>query len=171
MDIVDNFKYYAGERTAKPGGVGSVGDVKTSVRLRRSCSDMPPVFEKRKSRGSNITDGNFQGMFRVSGPARVFDDAMYPHKRKIAHGFRWHDIRPTDRLVVPKFGGNPDYACRSKNVFKETDKGFSRMPGGFNPAPNTVSRGANMPRRYVIQGDQVSNPLVEPTNVTQAKLV
>jgi hypothetical protein len=145
MDIAKPL-HYTNEYYFNPGGVAKVGDVRTSVKYRRSNAEMTPLFDVRASRGSNVVDGNFMGMFNVSCPARTLDDAMYPHERKVSVGRKWKDVRPTDRLKVPKIGEDSKYMVRSKNVPSKMDSGFSRLPGGYGPTPNSLPRGVLTPR-------------------------
>jgi len=136
---------------ASAGGVGTVGDPNTNVRLRRSSSELAPIFISRASRGSNITDGNNPAMYRVSGGARVYSDDTNDRPRYRENVTRIVDLIPSERLMMPKNCGTPklSWAMLKRSSLSTNNTLFSQVPGGFGPKPGDVRRG-QIPTRNVV---------------------
>lgn len=138
-----------------PGGVGSVGCPLVLTRLRQSnAADFKfKITGGDVPKGSNITDGNFEAMYTVGSVARTFD-TNWGGRRHFRHkyGTQYHDFRAVDRLVQPIIGDTPQYTWQNNVATAYSVKGtkdFLPVPGPFQPAPGSISRG-QMPTVYNI---------------------
>lgn len=153
-------------------GVAPVGDVFTSVRLRRSNSAFQPMRTvTRRNTGSNVVDGLYPFAHRYSSVARVYD--MYHPVMKVG-SYIYKNIENEDRVTEPKMkpGGRATFWTKAQEVLSTAPKSLATK-GGFGPAPGAILRGAQYPNRTVITNNAQENYMNRSTgtgltgNVTQ----
>jgi hypothetical protein len=133
---------------ARPGPVGSVGDVLVKSQGRRSHPDLPLVFNKNvKNLGVNVQDGSEPSIIGA-GPANCDNGAFRGNRSfKHAYGYTYHDIQNIDKLTEPVLAPQGDVSWRSKiarpRIIKRTGQLFSIKPMGYQAAGPL--RGGNYP--------------------------
>jgi len=138
-----------------PGVVGSVGCVNMTERLK---STIPGDYRWSKwtHDGASKLGSNVQNGFSISynsrgGPNRTIDSNWKGRRRfETSHGWRYQDLRPTDRTAVPTLGQLPQYTWRTKvaNVQRaqRTAEEFPIPRDGLITPPRGVLRGGNFPQ-------------------------
>lgn len=157
-----------------PGPVGSVGDVHLQPRLKHSFPDAALRYQrefahKREQRlGSNVTDGQHVSYDTGAGPSHVLD-ATFAGTRgfKIAHGYRFQDLRDLDRSTVPIQGSLPQYSWNNKiaETYKSMHTGEKFLPqaGNYTLVDNEVPRGGLYPKVT----DIIGTPTAQDESVTR----
>ena len=144
---------YVNTQTMNVAGVGPVGDPNTYIRMRRSSSEMTPIFRGRASTGSNIVDGNNTNMYRVGARARVYSDETMPRPHMMQHGVKMTDIVPAERvfIAIPSVVLQQSTSERRRQVFQDQNLSmFNRVPRGFAPIPGEMRRD-RIPRETLIE--------------------
>lgn len=134
-------------------GIAPVGDVFTSVRLRRSNSAFQPIrLISRKDTGSNVVDGIYPFAHRYSSVARVYDMKHPVYK---LGSYIYKNIETEDRSTEPKMkpGGKATFWTKAQEVLSTAPKSLATKGGGFGPAPGELLRGAQYPTRTVISNN------------------
>lgn len=154
--LVKNVQY-KNVQTAKPGMVGSVGEVLVKPRVRQSNPDLPWAFDpywqgpRADKLGSNVQDGSIPSFISRGGPAKVMKlnlkgDRDFKHQ----YGFTIHDTQLPDLRTEPFVSSLGDFSWRRKlatvRIAKRTGQLFSVKPGGYLPEPNDLLRGGNAVR-------------------------
>lgn len=139
------------KKSIRPGPVGSVGDVLTSVRIKQSMPDMPFAYDKKHNpqndvlRGSNVQDGQWFSFSDHGYNAQV-------KRRKLnktpAMGWTKRDVTLPDRNTEPMMLDQPQQGFKSlvAETLKRQGDMFSTLPGGYAPPPNTLLRGNEFPK-------------------------
>lgn len=149
----------------QPGNVGGVGETNLQVRLRHSAPDLPlrydPLFSHKNmvANGSNINNGSITSYTSGGGPARVVDSNWGGRRHfKVRHGWIIQDIRGPDKIHEPATGpeGQYDWNNRIATAYDSFRTGnmFLPLPGGYQPAPGELTRGARGPTTTFL-GEQV----------------
>jgi hypothetical protein len=151
-------------------GVAPVGDVFTSVRLRRSNSAFQPIrLVSRRNAGSNVVDGLYPFAHRYSSVARVYKINQPVYKMG---SYIYKNVENEDRNTEPKMkpGGKATFWTKAQEVLSTAPKSLATLGGGFGPAPGELLRGAQYPNRTVIQNnaqtyvrDRRTNPSIYDT--------
>lgn len=180
--LVANIKLPLNEwdkRSIRPGPVGSVGDVLTSVRIKQSMPDMPFAYDKKFGpstdilRGSNVQDGQWFSFSDHGYNAQV-------KKRKLNKagsfkadvGWMHQDIVPVDRRTEPMLLDQPAQGFKTQvaSILARQGDMFQTLPGGYGPQPGAILRGNQYPVNQsgisstepVPQTAQVLKSVVEP---------
>jgi hypothetical protein len=136
----------------RPGPVGSVGDVRTSERIKQSMPDMDFAWSKKFKpensmlRGSNVQDGRWYS-FSTQG----FNAAVKTKKIKrngyfnTAVGMEFQNIIPEPRKMEPKLLDQPGYGWKSQaaEIVQRSGDMFTSLPGGYGPT--RMTRGGVFP--------------------------
>ena len=146
-----------------PGKVGSIGDVNMTERLK---STFPGDFrwskwthDKASNLGSNVQDGFSLSHTSKGGPNRTVDSNWKGRRRfKTSYGWRYQDLRPTDRSANPDLGQLPQYSWRTRLAEVEraqhTGEKFPIPREGLIAPPKGILRGGMFPRvTDVVEGD------------------
>jgi len=139
-----------------PGVVGSVGDVNMQTRFAQSTPALPMrfdplfAFEREKRLGSNVQNGELPSYSSGGGPARGIDVKWYGNRDvKTAVGWRYQDIRATDRTIQPTVGPAPDFSWTNKlaTLYRAQHQGtnFLPLPGGYQMAQGDVPANGSGP--------------------------
>lgn len=157
----------------RPGPVGSVGDVLGTIRLKHSTPDLPIRKDTLSlTVGSNVEDGEFKSYTSKGGQARVNDSNWQSGRQfKTSHGWVIEDLRAEDRLHEPLMGSGPQYSWRNKiatnyNAMR-TGEQFLPLPGGYNPSPGEISRGAIVPEITSLEEGSIPAGSYKPVVGTQ----
>jgi hypothetical protein len=152
------------KKSIRPGPVGSVGDVLTSVRIKQSTPDMPFAYNKTFNpkndvlRGSNVQDGQWHSFSDNGYNARVVEKRLGRNRTfKTTTGWYHQDIIPTDKYVEPKVMpmGRTGWNTQVAEILSKQGTMFQETPGGYAPPSGVLPRGNQYPR-------QVSIPTSEP---------
>lgn len=139
----------------RPGPVGSVGDVLTSVRIKQSSPDMPFAYQKTFSpvndvyRGSNVQDGQWYSFSDGGYNAQVKKRKLNKNGSfKSDVGWIHQDIVPTDRNTEPMLLDQPQQGFKTQvaEILQRQGDMFPSLPGGYGPQPGTTLRGNQTPR-------------------------
>ena len=168
----------------RPGPVGSVGDVLTSVRIKQSLPDMAIAYDKKfnpqnsTKRGSNVQDGQYFSYSNDGSGAQVKKQKLSRNSSfKTTTGWYHQDIIAPDRYVEPKQLplGNSGYNTQVAQILSKQGTAFQELPGGYAPPPNTLLRGNNYPR--VVNGlvdssstSNLPNSIIMPSSEQMSKI-
>lgn len=152
---------YKNKEVLSPGVVGSVGDTLLSVRLKHSAPDLPLRFDtmtvgpKEKRLGSNVQDGDLKSFDSKGGPARTLDSNWLGRERRLAHGFKYQDLRAPDKRFEPIHMGAPGYEFDNRiatmyDIRRPGDQ-FLPLPGPYQITPGEVPRGGAAPRLFATE--------------------
>lgn len=143
------------KKSIRPGPVGSIGDVLTSIRIKQSSTDMPFAYDKTFApkndvlRGSNVQDGQWYSFSDGGYGAQVKRRKLDKNPSfKTATGWIQQDIIPTDRYVEPKPMplGKTVWNTQVSEILTKQGTMFQESPGGYAAPPNTMFRGNQFPR-------------------------
>lgn len=149
-------------RSFRPGREGSVGEVVVQPRFRQSTPFMPWAYDpywagKRANKlGSNVQDGDTVGYDNKGGPAKLKHHGWVGNRSfKHQYGRSFHDLVQEDKATTPWVSSIGDYEWRNKVAhFRRLKSGgnkyFSIVPGPYQPAPDSLLRGASQPRTQVL---------------------
>ncbi len=140
----------------RPGPVGSVGDVLTSVRIKQSMPDMPFAYDKTFGpgsdvlRGSNVQDGRWES-FVDGGYGPVLKKQKWSNNAtgfKTATGWIAQNIIPEQRATEPKVApqGRVGFETQAAAILHKSGDMFGELPGGYKAAPGVLPRGGMLPR-------------------------
>ena len=140
----------------RPGPVGSVGDVLTSVRIKQSMPDMPFAYDKTFNpasdtlRGSNVQDGRWESYFD-GGYGAVTKKQRWSNNYtgfKTATGWIAQNIVPEQRTTDPKVGsqGRQGFETQAAAILNRQGDMFGELPGGYKAPAGVLPRGGMMPR-------------------------
>ncbi len=152
----------------RPGPVGSVGDVLGAIRLKHSAPELPIRKQKlSKTDGSNVEDGQYLSFTSKGGPARVYDSNWQSGRQfKTSHGWIIDDLRAEDRLHEPYLGSGPQYQWKNRvaTIYnaRRTGDQFLPLPGGYNPSPGEIERGAIVPEITAVEDNSHPVPKAPP---------
>ena len=155
MDIIARPLNLWDRNSIRPGPVGSVGDVNTSVRLKHSSPDMPLRFSQTFSGkngeigGSNVSDGMWHGFVSGGRVARTIREPLGNRSGfKTAQGWKFQNLQTLDRAREPIMGalGNYGYETVVSGIktAKVTGDMFLPSPGGY--VSTQLPRGSQNPR-------------------------
>lgn len=151
----------------RPGPVGSVGDVLTSVRIKQSMPDMPFAYDKTFApssdvlRGSNVQDGRWES-FVDGGYGPVIKKQKWSNSAtgfKTATGWIAQNIIPEQRVTEPKVApqGRVGFETQAAAILHKSGDMFGELPGGYKAPAGVLPRGGMLPRLV----NQNSQPLEE----------
>lgn len=138
----------------RPGPVGTVGDVLTSVRIKQSYPDADFAWSKKFNpknsmlRGSNVQDGRWVSFSDAGYNAQVKKKRLNKNGSfRTATGFVFQNIIPEARAMQPKLLDQPGQGWKNQAAEIMQRKGdiFTTLPGGYGPIIPT--RGGQFPRR------------------------
>lgn len=140
----------------RPGPVGSVGDVLTSVRIKQSMPDMPFAYDKTFNpesdtlRGANVQDGRWESYFD-GGYGAVVKKQRWSNNFtgfKTATGWIAQNIIPEQRTTDPKVGsqGRQGFETQTAAILNRQGDMFGELPGGYKAPAGVLPRGGMMPR-------------------------
>lgn len=141
MPEIIGLRHYWNHDSIRPGGVGSVGDVLVTPRVRRSTPDMPVTFEAifAKRQGSKVTKQPYvttKGM----GGKRDF---------RINHGWLIQDLRKPATSTEPTLQSIGDYSWQNRIASvvnaKRTGSLFLPLPGNYQLKEGQIPRGGLLP--------------------------
>lgn len=153
----------------RPGPVGSVGDVLTSVRIKQSMPEMPFAYDKTFGpssdmlRGSNVQDGRWESYFD-GGYGAVTKKQRWSNNYtgfKTATGWIAQNIIPEQRTTDPKVGSQPrqGFETQAAAILNRQGDMFGDLPGGYRAPAGVLPRGGLLPRTV----NPGSVPKEEPT--------
>jgi hypothetical protein len=149
--------------TARPGIVGSVGDVVVRPRFRQSTPSMAWAYDpywsatRANTLGSNVSDGDILGYDSRGGPART-NDSNWGGNRSFKHQYGWtfHAARNTDKYSEPELTPLGAVSWKLKQarsrIIKRSGKLFSVLPQGYQPTPGQLLRGGAYPTQDTAGG-------------------
>lgn len=140
----------------RPGPVGSVGDVLTSVRIKQSMPEMPFAYDKTFGpssdmlRGSNVQDGRWESYFD-GGYGAVTKKQRWSNNYtgfKTATGWIAQNIIPEQRATDPKVSSQPrqGFETQSAAILNRQGDMFGELPGGYKAPAGVLPRGGMLPR-------------------------
>ncbi len=140
----------------RPGPVGSVGDVLTSVRIKQSMPEMPFAYDKTFNpetdvlRGSNVQDGRWESYFD-GGYGAVTKKQRWSNNYtgfKTATGWIAQNIIPEQRATDPKVGSQPrqGFETQAAAILNRQGDMFGELPGGYKAPAGVLPRGGMLPR-------------------------
>jgi hypothetical protein len=140
----------------RPGPVGSVGDVLTSVRIKQSMPDMPFAYDKTFGpssdtlRGSNVQDGRWESYFD-GGYGAVTKKQRWSNNYtgfKTATGWIAQNIIPEQRTTDPKVGsqGRVGFETQAAAILNRQGDMFRELPGGYKALEGVLPRGGLTPQ-------------------------
>jgi len=157
MDILTKPINIWDKNSIRPGPVGSVGDVNTSVRFKQSAPDLAPRYSKQfsgkvgENSGSNVADGMWHGYTSGGRVARTIT-APLGYRQGFRTGVGWliEDLRAPDTTRVPQMGtiGNFGWQSQIASVkrAKVTGDLFLPLPGGYSIGlTDGIPRGSQIP--------------------------
>lgn len=162
--------------TARPGRVGSVGEVIVRTRFRQSCAEMPWSYDpywnnKRSSKlGSNVQDGNTKSFDSGGGPAAM-NTAFWNGNRsfKHAYGYSMHDVRPVDTSKVAIDSELPQFSWRRQVARTRNVRGGTLfMPMGYRATGKP--RGGLYPTSTAHGGVAPASVPFDPENAEEPNL-
>jgi len=140
----------------RPGPVGSVGDVLTSVRIKQSMPDMPFAYSKTFGpgndvlRGSNVQDGRWESFTDGGYGASVVKKQRLENSTgfKTATGWLVQNVVPEQRTTDPKVSsqGRQGFETQSAAILNRQGDMFGELPGGYKAPAGVLPRGGMMPR-------------------------
>lgn len=153
----------------RPGPVGPVGEVITSVRLKQSAPDMAERYDKTFSgkkqpwSGSNISDGMWKG-FTSGGRGAVVVNRNYDREpMKTSVGWVMQNIKAPDMTTEPKMTplGRYGWDTTVGSIIKAKVTGdlFLPAPGAYGPT--SLARGTQKPG-VIFSGNGASGGLLLP---------
>lgn len=157
----------------QPGGVGSVGDVNVTPRLKHSSPDMP-IRWANWAYGQNAPYlGSNAHTFETGNGQAGTVDMNWGGKRGFRTNIGWkvQDLTQADTLVEPFVSSLGDYSWRNRVATtyeaKRSGENFLPVPGEYILAPGEISRGGNQVRiTDIVPGDY---PTVhQPVNLATA---
>lgn len=162
------------KKSIRPGPVGSVGDVLTSVRIKQSMPDMPFAYDKKFGpstdilRGSNVQDGQWFSFSDHGYNAQVKRRKLNKASSfKVDVGWIHQDIVPVERNTEPMLLDQPQQGFKTQvaSILQKQGEMFKSLPGGYGPRPGDILRGNQYP---VTQSGYTSQPVAatEPIPVT-----
>jgi len=178
--IVDSFKPPMNKwnkKSIRPGPVGSVGDVLTSVRIKQSDPDMPFAYDIKFNpandmlRGSNVQDGRWYSFSDHGFGAQVKRKKLNNFKQSV--GWREQNIIPEDRTTEPKLLDQPRQGWKTQvsEILQRQGDMFTTLPGGYKPQGETP-RGNQYPTKQnkgvgeaVTDYDKYIKPPVRPEDM------
>lgn len=139
------------------GAVGSVGDCLVGVQYRRSSAELPVDIRINEGNGSNIIDGNNLNQYYTGSPARVSDSTTNPPEKRYQTGTFFSSVKPVDRLVIPKYGEQPQAGWKNlvAQPLRAKNSGVDGVPFPGTYGPTALTRGGQTPQRY-LTGENVS---------------
>jgi hypothetical protein len=155
----------------RPGPVGSVGDVLTSIRIKQSMPEMPFAYDKTFGpnsdvlRGSNVQDGRWES-FYDGGYGAVTKKQRWNNNYtgfKTATGWIAQNVIPEQRTTDPKVGSQPrqGFETQAAAILNRQGDMFGELPGGYKAAAGVLPRGGMMPRLVNPQNQPVEEPKKE----------
>lgn len=140
----------------RPGPVGSVGDVLTSVRIKQSMPEMPFAYDKTFGpssdmlRGSNVQDGRWES-YVDGGYGAVTKKQRWSNNYtgfKTATGWIAQNIIPEQRATDPKVGSQPrqGFETQAAAILNRQGDMFGELPGGYKAPAGVLPRGGMLPR-------------------------
>jgi len=140
----------------RPGPVGSVGDVITSVRIKQSMPDMPFAYDKTFNpatdvlRGSNVQDGRWES-YVDGGYNAVVKKQRWSNNYtgfKTATGWIAQNIIPEQRTTDPKVSsqGRQGFETQAAAILNRQGDMFRELPGGYTAPAGVLPRGGMLPR-------------------------
>lgn len=162
------------KNSIRPGPVGSVGDVNTSVRLKQSAPDLTPRYSKQfsgkigENSGSNVSDGMWYSYTSGGRVARTIREP-FGYRRGFRTGVGWlvEDLRaPASR--EPKLGSIGNFGWQSQVASvkraKVTGELFLPLPNGYSKeSADGITRGSQIPT--IIAESQGSGVALPAANV------
>ena len=156
----------------RPGPVGSVGDVLTSVRIKQSTPDMPFAYDKTFGpssdvlRGSNVQDGRCESYFD-GGYGAVTKKQRWSNNYtgfKTATGWIAQNIIPEQRTTDPKVGsqGRQGFETQAAAILNRQGDMFGELPGGYKAPAGVLPRGGLLPR--TVNPEAMPNEIPAPIN-------
>ena len=153
----------------RPGPVGSVGDALVNVRLKSTVDgdfrwDPMSRGNRECDFGSNVTDGFWTSYSQSGGPAKVIDSIWnVGRSEKTNHGWKYEDLRATDRSETAILQATPQYTWRTKvaNVNRAQTAGnlFAIPAGGLiDPPAGGLMRGGQYPSVVAATGGERPPP-------------
>jgi hypothetical protein len=163
----------------RPGPVGSVGDVLTSVRIKQSMPDMPFAYDKTFGpssdvlRGSNVQDGRWES-FTDGGYGPVVKKQRWSNNYtgfKTATGWIAQNIVPEQRTTDPKVGsqGRQGFETQAASILNRQGDMFGELPGGYRAPDGVLPRGGMLPR--IVGSNQIQQTKMDwakPVDARQA---
>lgn len=140
------------KKSIRPGPVGSVGDVLTSIRIKQSSPDMPFAYDIKFNpdndmlRGSNVQDGRWYSFSDHGFGAEVKRKKLNNFKHTV--GWREQNIIPEDRTTQPKLLDQPRQGWKTQvsEILQRQGDMFTTLPGGYKPQGETP-RGSQYPTK------------------------
>lgn len=171
--------------TARPGKVGSVGEVIVRTRFRQSCATMPWSYdpywtgERANKLGSNVQNGNTKSYDSKGGPANTTLKGWNGNRSfKHQYGYTMHDVQAPDTTHIQIIGGLPKFSWNRKIARTRNVKGGSLfMPMGYTATgkprgglyPTSTGFGGTTPASQAYDPDNApvvdlgdNNPIPEP---------
>jgi hypothetical protein len=158
MEVLERRLNNWDKTSIRPGPVGSVGDVNTSVRLKHSAPDLPLRWSKQfsgkrgENSGSNVSDGMWYGYSSKGYAARTIEEPMgYRPGFRTAIGWIKEDVRQLDTTREPKLGSLGNFKWESEIAqvkrAKVTGDLFLPLPGGYSKGllGKDIPRGSQIP--------------------------
>jgi hypothetical protein len=140
----------------RPGPVGSVGDVLTSVRIKQSMPEMPFAYDKTFGpnsdvlRGSNVQDGRWES-YVDGGYGAVLKKQRWSNNYtgfKTATGWIAQNIITEQRTTDPKVSsqGRQGFETQAAAILNKSGDMFGELPGGYKAPAGILPRGGMLPR-------------------------
>lgn len=148
--IEDKPKQFSDFQQIRPGNVGSVGDVLSTVKLKHNTPDSNLRFYNwGPSFGSNVQNGDISNYEGNYGPRCL--DSNWGGRRsfKTSQGWIWQDMRAPDKLHETQTLSTPNYSFRNKIA---TSYNAKRTGNKFLP----------LPKPFILSEDQVPNGGTSP---------
>jgi len=173
------------KNSIRPGPVGSVGDVLTSVRIKQSDPDADFAWNKKFGpdtsmlRGSNVQDGRWASFSDGGYNAQVKRKRLNPPGTFSTEvGWERQNIIPEPREMQPKLLDQPGYGWKSQaaEILQRQGDMFTSLPGGYGATeltrggafPSVVSNSVNLTTpRYLPRSSEIMDSVVvkeEPIN-------
>jgi len=167
----------------RPGPVGSVGDVLTSIRIKQSMPDMPFAYDKTfgpnsdELRGSNVQDGRWES-FYDGGYGAVTKRQRWSNNYtgfKTATGWITQNIVPEQRLTDPKLSSQPrqGFETQAASILSKSGDMFGELPGGYKALPGSLPRGGLIPKvvNKNIMGEKTIVDYSKPVNMPETGIL
>jgi len=163
------------KNSIRPGPVGSVGDVNTSVRLKQSAPDLNPRYSKQfsgkkgENSGSNVSDGMWYSYTSGGRVARTIREP-FGYRRGFRTGVGWlvEDLRAPATSREPIMGSIGNFGWQSQVASvkraKVTGELFLPLPNGYSKeSADGITRGSQIPS--IIAESQGTGIPLPPANV------
>lgn len=157
MDILTRPLNTWNKESIRPGPVGSIGDVNTSVRFKQSAPDLTPRYSPTFSgkqgeySGSNVSDGMWHNYTSGGRAARTIREPFgYRQGFKTAVGWVKEDVRAPATSREPQMGSLGNFGFNSQVAAvqraKVTGEMFLPLPGGYSKEMAAgIPRGSQIP--------------------------